>query len=71
MSIFKECPVCGAHLDPGETCNCREPKLVTYADWEAAGSFEKAASPGDAVVKKLFGSTTHAKKVLGEVVQVK
>lgn len=23
------------------------------------------------VVKKLFGSTTHAKKVLGEVVQVK
>ena len=23
-----------------------------------------------AVVKKLFGSTTHAKKVLGEVVQV-
>ena len=31
MSIFKECPACGAHLDPGETCNCREPKLVTEA----------------------------------------
>ena len=53
MSIFKECPVCGAHLDPGETCNCREPKLVTYADWEAAGSFEKAASPGDAVEERI------------------
>ena len=24
-------------------------KLVTYADWEAAGSFEKAANPGDYV----------------------
>ena len=53
MSIFKECPVCGAHLDPGETCNCREPKLVTYADWEAAGSFEKAARPGDAVEERI------------------
>ena len=53
MSIFKECPVCGAHLDPGETCNCREPKLVTYADWEAAGSFEKAARPCDAVEERI------------------
>jgi hypothetical protein len=53
MSIFKECPVCGAHLDPGETCDCRKPKLITYADWEAAGSFEKAASPGDAVEERI------------------
>ena len=53
MSIFKECPVCGAHLDPGETCDCRELKLVTYADWEAAGSFEKAAQPGDSVEERI------------------
>ena len=43
-------------LDPGERCDCRENnaeqpthKLVTYADWKAAGSFEKAANPGDYV----------------------
>jgi len=22
--IFKTCPLCGANLDPGETCDCRE-----------------------------------------------
>lgn len=21
---YKTCPYCGAHLDPGETCDCRE-----------------------------------------------
>lgn len=21
---FRECPRCGAHLDPGEPCDCRE-----------------------------------------------
>ncbi len=23
MSYFKTCPHCGAHLDPGEVCDCR------------------------------------------------
>lgn len=22
MSFYKTCPVCGAHLDPGESCRC-------------------------------------------------
>lgn len=22
MAIYKICPHCGAHLDPGETCDC-------------------------------------------------
>ena len=22
MSYFKTCPLCGAHLDPGESCDC-------------------------------------------------
>lgn len=22
MSYYKTCPFCGAHLDPGELCNC-------------------------------------------------
>ena len=24
MSYYITCPDCGAHLDPGERCNCRE-----------------------------------------------
>ena len=26
MSYCKECPYCGANLDPGERCSCREEK---------------------------------------------
>lgn len=25
MSYYKTCPRCGAHLDPGETCDCKMP----------------------------------------------
>lgn len=24
MSYFKVCPICGSHLDPGESCDCQE-----------------------------------------------
>lgn len=24
MMNYKTCPYCGAHLDPGEQCDCRE-----------------------------------------------
>lgn len=47
------CDHCGAALDPGEICDCKqqpeesERRIVTYADWEAAGDFTKAARPGD------------------------
>lgn len=33
---FKECPDCGAHLDPGERCDCREAKREDAPD--AAGT---------------------------------
>lgn len=26
MAYFDTCPDCGAHLDPGEHCDCREEK---------------------------------------------
>lgn len=29
---YKTCPYCGAHLDPGETCDCREEKIATSQD---------------------------------------
>lgn len=24
MSYYRECPYCGAHLDPGERCDCQD-----------------------------------------------
>lgn len=24
MAYFNECPECGAHLDPGEECECKQ-----------------------------------------------
>lgn len=34
MSYYKTCPHCGAHLDPGEVCDCREKEktLVSAAN---------------------------------------
>lgn len=26
MSYYKTCPTCGAHLDPGEACDCQAKK---------------------------------------------
>ena len=26
MSYYKTCPHCGAHLDPGERCDCKDEK---------------------------------------------
>lgn len=58
--MYKTCPHCGSHLDPGETCDCRkEPKavipkrVVTREDWVKARDFIKAANPGDLVVEEI------------------
>lgn len=26
MSFYRQCPFCGANLDPGEPCDCQEEK---------------------------------------------
>ncbi len=31
MSYFHTCPHCGANLDPGEACDCREKKAAQGA----------------------------------------
>ena len=38
MSYYKTCPLCGAHLDPGEKCNCDDlravcPMFCMRLDW--------------------------------------
>ena len=36
---YKICPYCGAYLDPGEQCDCREEDIATSQDEkEPAGS---------------------------------
>ena len=48
LRIYGDYPYERAHADVAG-CEQTARKLVTYADWEAAGSFEKAANPGDYV----------------------
>ena len=31
MSFYKTCPHCGAHLDPGESCDCTISQVCTEA----------------------------------------
>lgn len=28
MAMYRECPLCGANLDPGERCDCEELRLL-------------------------------------------
>lgn len=48
MSYFRTCPHCGAHLDPGEVCNCRdEEKTAPSAANTEDGGVDKALSGPD------------------------
>lgn len=41
MGIYKICPHCGAHLDPGETCDCIAARydLLTPANRDRLDAF--------------------------------
>lgn len=32
MPYYNVCPYCGAHLDPGERCTCREERAAIVPD---------------------------------------
>lgn len=40
MSYFKVCPHCGAHLDPGERCDCRNEETARGATNTTDGKVE-------------------------------
>lgn len=43
MSYFRICPICGAHLDPGEKCDCVEEKAAkAYKEQQEQQKPEKA-----------------------------
>ena len=55
---YRECPHCGAHLDPGEVCDCRQRgddavKEKTMEDLAGSHDFEDVVSPGDAVSEEI------------------
>ena len=39
--FYKECPICGASLDPGEKCDCTEKKETCTAATEQASKDKK------------------------------
>ncbi len=45
MSYYKTCPRCGAHLDPGEVCDC----------WGLASTIQEARS----LLPELYTGLTH------------
>lgn len=44
MSCYRTCPRCGAHLDPGETCDCLDVEAQVLIDHVT----EKEAAPSAA-----------------------
>ncbi len=48
MSYYKTCPHCGAHMDPGEVCDCRDeektPVGAANTDEGGVEQIEKAVS---------------------------
>lgn len=41
MPYYHPCPHCGAHLDPGETCDCKDAQMGHVTDMVEALSPEK------------------------------
>ena len=40
MSYYRECPRCGAHLDPGERCSCHNEEKKESKDHEEQNGTE-------------------------------
>lgn len=40
--IYKTCPICGANLDPGERCDCREAQHPAIVPEKRIGGFNIA-----------------------------
>lgn len=37
MAYYKTCPECGAALDPGEICDCKEKAVLDAANIQSGG----------------------------------
>lgn len=51
---YKECPICGAHLDPGERCDCQKEQNEKENAPDAAGApSQKGINAGPSVANSL------------------
>lgn len=41
MSYYRTCPDCGAHLDPGEICDCKDTEGARVTGTDALGKDKK------------------------------
>lgn len=62
MSYYRTCPGCGAHLDPGERCDCRARETADSAA-NAGGdhTHEKAAQSAANTLGGGIGQTANQK----------
>ncbi len=58
MSYYKVCPCCGAHLDPGEVCDCQD---VEKALASASNADKGGAEYVDHDVSVSYGITKEEK----------
>ena len=52
--MYRKCPFCGANLDPGEICDCKEKAAPDVEDPEAAqvNDFTKSITEKNIFVKE-------------------
>ena len=50
LAAYNTCPICGAHLDPGEKCNCEYEKALAIA----AGTYRNSIVHELKINKKYF-----------------
>lgn len=58
MSYYKVCPHCGAHLDPGEVCDCRNKEKAPAS---AANTGEGRADTSDQTISTFIMNETEDK----------
>ena len=59
MSLFKTCPHCGAHLDPGEGCDCLPALRAEAKRLLARLTEDEVAEVMTAVMKKAAQGATN------------
>ena len=50
MSYWNVCPDCGAHLDPGEKCDCKEAGTCQVKNMSLTAAGYRATLPGNVLL---------------------
>lgn len=67
---FKECPSCGAHLDAGERCDCKETAAADRAQANTARitpparAYDKHVRPIEKTIKSVVREASRKERIL-------